>query len=610
MATKQTTDPGFDPDHAIVISDSEDDFNELPNALLPRFPVKSPFDFQVEVSGQACVSQDSPRPSEGLTMHASNDVDKDAIEKGREVISMANPSSLPSGSDVASREQVLGHRRSAALEIAETFVSAPRGAELDASDVESSGSRRCPRARPRSYVSTDTSSDSDNETSGPDEGTYLMRPRSIRESTAERILASVCEVDVPKASLGRPMASGGGVPRPQGEDSSDELSSGSSDDERPATSRRDLGTKRHKPPPQGSSFRPESTTMRKASQSCVASPPPDDDEGSSVVIPKTNFARARRVLVHRNLNQLIVTVAMRGDIQFIRDKRRITGWSMPADRRRLVEDAIVVGDTVVVGYSSGPSQISLMSLHPALEDKKPTRIDLNHAAHDNVGRMRGDTTCDARISCLSALASDRLEFLSGGYDKRVVHWTIDDSEIAATEALPIFHSGPVHALAYNGRNRAVFSSSGRTIYEMNLHKPTKTSPIRKSTPVRHIHVHAQDPNLVLLEFSGRIQMKDLDHQIQIYDVRVGSFDRSPCLRFGRDEHRTGHESTRYRRGSVFMSYFCLGYSDGSINVWDFRHKTDVTIKSRKHRPAPIVHTALFQSDVLAYGGHIVTFWPA
>ncbi|KDQ64753.1 hypothetical protein JAAARDRAFT_118117, partial [Jaapia argillacea MUCL 33604] len=105
------------------------------------------------------------------------------------------------------------------------------------------------------------------------------------------------------------------------------------------------------------------------------------------------------------------------------------------------------------------------------------------------------------------------------------------------------------------------------------------------------------------------QVDHLDQQIQIFDVRKGGFNRAPCFLFGaRDQDNK--PQTRYRKGSSYMSYFSLGYNDGSLRIWDYRKPKAIVVKMQHRRPEPIVHTMFSASDVVAYGSHVVTFWDA
>ncbi|TFK93863.1 hypothetical protein K466DRAFT_47608 [Polyporus arcularius HHB13444] len=94
--------------------------------------------------------------------------------------------------------------------------------------------------------------------------------------------------------------------------------------------------------------------------------PTDPTSGHTVVIPKADYARGRRLLAPMNPSNPLTTILMRGEAHFVdqRRKMRISTYSLPVeDDARHVEDACLIGDdTVVVGYNRGPCQVSLISV--------------------------------------------------------------------------------------------------------------------------------------------------------------------------------------------------------------------------------------------------------
>ena len=150
----------------------------------------------------------------------------------------------------------------------------------------------------------------------------------------------------------------------------------------------------------GASDRPIRSTRRSASPAGGAATSSSEDEqdagdqaslwsstpsGHTVVIPKADFARGRRLLVPADPGYPITTVLMRGEAHFIDQQRkcvtttfifytkrsdqwlyrtRIYRHSLPVeDHCRHVEDACLLrNDTIVIGYDKGPCQVSLITV--------------------------------------------------------------------------------------------------------------------------------------------------------------------------------------------------------------------------------------------------------
>ncbi|KAI0650011.1 hypothetical protein C8Q79DRAFT_941915 [Trametes meyenii] len=382
-------------------------------------------------------------------------------------------------------------------------------------------------------------------------------------------------------------------------------------------------------------------------------------DGHTVVIPKAEFARARRLLAPKDQHLPLTTILMRGDAHFIdqRRKARRTAWSLPVeDDSRHVEDACLIGDnTVVVGYNKGPYQVSLI---PVCGDQPPRRIDLTYKAHSTVieNRTAGISQPNPGIASIAPLVGDR--FLSGGHDKTVRLWTVTRNDdrgapfSAHSVRIPTQHVQAVQALACSSRNSVIYSAAGDWIATTNLDARAPTEPVRVSGKITQVHVHPQYPHFVILEIDH------MDRQVHLYDVRMGGFARKPQLEFGhraapprprsassrhgggnanargggngtRNGGRSGSTTasaststkisasapklgSRYIRGSAANSLFARGYADGAVLVWDYRDgaRKEVLRRFRAQRPdgADVVHTVLAGSDVIAYGGYSVTFW--
>ncbi|KAI1792921.1 hypothetical protein LXA43DRAFT_1003819 [Ganoderma leucocontextum] len=409
----------------------------------------------------------------------------------------------------------------------------------------------------------------------------------------------------------------------------------------------------------GASDRPVRSTRRSASPACgVANSSSEDADqaslsssassGHTIVIPKADFARGRRLLVPADPDYPITTLLMRGEAHFIdqRRKTRIYRHSLPVeDDFRHVEDACLLrNDTVVIGYDKGPCQVSLITVEG---DQRPCRVDLNHKAHSTVieNRSAGRACPNRGIACLAPVAED--SFLSGGHDKYVYHWKLGRANdrgkdhggyCVSSLRIPTEHSQPVQALAFCAWNEMVYSAAGDRISMTKLDAIATAEPERVSGKVAQVHVHPQNPRLIALE------VDHLDYQVHFYDMREGGFARRPWLEFGyratpprasssnagtRDAgsgftsasasastSRSASSTSipkfgsRYTRGSTTNSLFARGYGDGTVLVWDYRNGAQKKVLERFQfrRPAEVVHTVLAGTDVIAYGGYSVTFW--
>ncbi|KAI0939459.1 hypothetical protein AcV5_010419 [Taiwanofungus camphoratus] len=341
----------------------------------------------------------------------------------------------------------------------------------------------------------------------------------------------------------------------------------------------------------------------------------DSSVGREVIIPKTDYARGRRLLAPSDAAIPYATIAMRRDAQFISRSLlvRISRYSLPLHNLTgapdpHVEDACLLEDhTAIVGYDSGPCQVSVIALDV---DQPPRRMDLSHKAHSTVqeSRTTGIAHPNPGISALAPVEGAGLRFLSGGHDKTLQIWTLKQSigkYIARSQRLKIIHSQRVQAIAYRAHDQSVFSCAGTHISTMQLSAHVVPDPIRVSDGrILQIHVHPQAPNLVILE------VDQIDRQIQIYDTRRAGFHQAPCLEFGSREAST-KPVTRYVKGSALLSLFARPYANdnkGVVRVWDYRKASNVMTRFHSLRPAPVVHAVLSGVDVIAYGAHSVTFW--
>ncbi|KAF8897350.1 hypothetical protein BD779DRAFT_1490354 [Infundibulicybe gibba] len=298
----------------------------------------------------------------------------------------------------------------------------------------------------------------------------------------------------------------------------------------------------------------------------------------------------------------LMTVSMRADTHFFHPvkRHRISSYSMPCrEDYQHVEDACVVGETIVIGYGDGPQQISLLRMN---KDRSPRKIELNHKPHSRPIRCgRPDTKGTMLVSCLAAACSSgkNVKFFTGGYDKSIRRWTVlDDHGSATSERIAQVTTAP---FALASRGRQILIAAGRNFLNIDLNhimaKP-KLAPL--SNPVYQIHIHPQAPNITILETSH------LDSQVHIFDDRRKcGLDRAPDCHFG--YRHEGPLASRYSRGSTHHSYFVKGYPDGYICVWDYRSTQTPVVKIQHRRVEPVVHTIFTKSEIICFGKDTLTF---
>ncbi|CAA7259514.1 unnamed protein product [Cyclocybe aegerita] len=197
----------------------------------------------------------------------------------------------------------------------------------------------------------------------------------------------------------------------------------------------------------------------------------------------------------------IITVSMRGDVQsFHRTARyRISGSSIPnnAEYRHTV-DAVMIGNTAVVGHGDGPFQVSLVHLVKGLP---PTLMDLNHRPHKRT-IVSGAKAGTAAVSCLAACPSSEqgvTQFFTGGYDKTVRFWSVTAPESMTVEKSLTLTTIPEALALRDGR---LLVGTSRKILNVDLgHLSAKPSATPLSNAIHQIHVHKQAPNIAILEAS-------------------------------------------------------------------------------------------------------------
>ncbi|KAG1753851.1 uncharacterized protein EDB91DRAFT_1100207 [Suillus paluster] len=318
-----------------------------------------------------------------------------------------------------------------------------------------------------------------------------------------------------------------------------------------------------------------------------------------VALPKTPHGRPRRLLVPASDNLPLAAITMRADVQFInrRDQFRLSLNSLPNPGvYRHVEDACVVGDTVVLGYNSGPSQVTFLPV----TTEAPCKVDaqaLPHVTSPQVPRSSGEG-----VRCLAAMSASTgsLQFFTGGHDRRVFSWTADTQALqeATVTKLNVFLDSGVSAMAYCHNNNSLISSDTKKLYVTDLTREYTPKPAPVSNDVYQIHVHPQTPDLTLLE------VRHLDHQILMFDRRMGDFNRTPCCTFGHRSADAKFEPS-YTKGSVSQTFFVRGHQDGTVLLWDFRNVKNILRRSQLTEA--VVHSVISGGDVVTFGGGVVTF---
>lgn len=320
-----------------------------------------------------------------------------------------------------------------------------------------------------------------------------------------------------------------------------------------------------------------------------------------VPLPKTPYGRSRRLLIPASDNLPLVAISMRADAQFInrQDQFRLTLNSLPnLGVQQHVEDACVVGDIVVLGFNSGPSQVTFLPV----TTKAPRRIDskaLPHVSPPRMSRSSGEG-----VRCLAAMnaTAGSVEFFTGGHDRRIFKWSADTQSLeepTVTKIGPFLDSG-VSAMAYRHDDNSLVSSDTKKLYVTDLTRSHTPSPAQFSNDVNQIHVHPQIPHLTLLE------VRHLDHQMAMFDRRMGGFDKAPCCTFGYRNANAKFEQS-YTKGGIHHTFFARGHHDGTVVLWDFRYVKNIVTKRQSRLTQSVVHTVVADSRVVTFSDGIVTF---
>ncbi|KAG1874622.1 hypothetical protein DFJ58DRAFT_650321 [Suillus subalutaceus] len=313
-----------------------------------------------------------------------------------------------------------------------------------------------------------------------------------------------------------------------------------------------------------------------------------------VPLPKTPYGRSRRLLIPASDNLPLVAISMRADAQFIsrRDQFRLTLNSLPNPGvQQHVEDACIVGDTVVLGFNSGPSQVSFLPV----TTEAPRRVNsrpLPHVSSPRMSRPSGEG-----VRCLAAMnaAAGSIEFFTGGHDRRIFKWSADAQSLEepTVTKINIFLDSGVSAMAYRHNDNSLVSSDTKKLYVTDLTRSHTPRAAQVSNDVNQIHVHPQIPHLTLLEMS-------------MFDRRMGGFDKAPCCTFGYRNTKAKFQQS-YTKGSIHHTFFVRGHQDGTVLLWDFRNVKNIVTRRQSQLTKEVVHTVVSDGHVVTFGDGVVTF---
>jgi len=180
-------------------------------------------------------------------------------------------------------------------------------------------------------------------------------------------------------------------------------------------------------------------------------------------------------------------------------------------------------------------------------------------------------------------------FVSGGYDRTVQLWTVDESLSSARSlSLAIHHNSIVNSFATIKDTSLKVVSAGAdclvNIWDFASEHTIKT--MRTSSMVYHVHSTVR-PECILFEVAHR------DSQFELHDYRTNI--GRPSQRFGFLSPTT---NGRYMKGDVKGDMFVSGDRNGSIRLWDLRNPT-TTLQEVECFPGQKVVQALFDSDCLS-----------
>lgn len=169
----------------------------------------------------------------------------------------------------------------------------------------------------------------------------------------------------------------------------------------------------------------------------------------------------------------------------------------------------------------------------------------------------------------SARASFR--FLTGGADKNVALWELDESsQVKSVVEIHRSHTAAIQALGHASHAQDVIWSGGADcrLVGWSLKEGRKALNHRFSSRLSHILSHDSHPHLLMLSFSSAT------NQLQLFDCRASSTQRILAL-FG---HQETSPTSRYLKPgwSPAGNLVALGTASpasrvSAINIWDIRY---------------------------------------
>lgn len=166
----------------------------------------------------------------------------------------------------------------------------------------------------------------------------------------------------------------------------------------------------------------------------------------------------------------------------------------------------MVGPTIIVGFGTGPNQVSLLTLHDvtklpfrtlltSTQEQKlqfqPLRLHQHFSA--KADKVRSGVTCLAPVSFDGQGETETLRFISGGYDKTVNLWVVDldeDSEnvnlSARAEPLATLKSAAL-AILYRSWNQSMICAASKWITVGDVQRDGVTRLEKISDITHHIH---------------------------------------------------------------------------------------------------------------------------